>query len=141
MDKWSTGAEVPKGARFWESGKTVNVDVSLYCLTFRAGLSNLFPLKPRKRCPMIMQFRATELVGPERRGRAEILHFRAVVCNTWSIGERARRSGSCIYPQAPLAGQFRDPPRFTARFCSTICSSIFEHNAICSAIYIGCGLD
>ncbi|BFI30209.1 hypothetical protein MPTK2_3g09990 [Marchantia polymorpha subsp. ruderalis] len=39
-ERWSTGAEVPKGARFWESGKTVNVDGSLYCLTFTAGLAS-----------------------------------------------------------------------------------------------------
>ncbi|KAL3694384.1 hypothetical protein R1sor_008035 [Riccia sorocarpa] len=37
-DRWTRGAPVPEGARFWESGKTLAVDGSLYCISFTAGL-------------------------------------------------------------------------------------------------------
>lgn len=35
---WTTGADVPRGARFWESGKVVHSRGYFYCLTYSVGL-------------------------------------------------------------------------------------------------------
>ncbi|CAM6112090.1 unnamed protein product [Calypogeia fissa] len=38
MHQWQEGSAVPQGARFWESGKNVNLNGYLYCITFTAGI-------------------------------------------------------------------------------------------------------
>ena len=38
MHQWKEGGPVPQGVRFWESGKNVNLNGYLYCITFTAGM-------------------------------------------------------------------------------------------------------